>query len=264
MRSACGALRSPLSLRAIAAAVLLLTLAACSGRGFGQQYEYDQQLYLKADGSASVVINASIQALMELHGLKLDPAPRARIDRDAVREMVREPGIDITRVSRPWRRDGRQFIQIRAEVDDVRRLAATNLFKGGQYSLTDGADGTRTYRQTVGMPVRSGLANPGWDGSELVAFKLHLPSRIQFQNARRLDTGEARSHERGNIVTWEQHLSDRLQGKPVEMVVTMDQGSILYRTLWLFGLSFAAALLLLAFLIWRIVRRGRQKNAARV
>src|SRR5688500_5889759 len=98
MRSACGALRSALSLRA---AVLLLSLAACSGRGFGQQYEYDQQLYLRADGSAIVVINASIQALMELHGLKLDPAPRARIDRDAVRDMVREPGLEITRVSRP-------------------------------------------------------------------------------------------------------------------------------------------------------------------
>ena len=267
MRSVCGArsvIRFTPSIRAVAAAVLLCALAACSGRGFGRQYEYDQQLYLMADGSASVVINASIQALMELHGLKLDPAPRARIDRDAVREMVREPGLDITRVSRPWRRAGRQFIQIRAEIDDVRRLAATNLFRGGEYSLTDGADGTRTYRQTAGSPVRSGLANPGWDGSEIIAFKLHLPSRIRFHNVRRLDTNEVGTAERGNILTWEQRLADRLQGRPLEMVVTMEQGSILYRTLWLFGLSFAAALLLLAFVIWRIVRRGRQKNAARV
>lgn len=255
-------MRSALPVRAFAAAAILLTLAACSGRGFGRQYEYDQQLYLRADGSASVVVNASIQALMELHGLKLDPAPRARIDRGEIRELVSEPGLEISRVSRPWRRAGRQFIQIRAEIDDVRRLSATSLFKGGEYSLTDNADGTRTYRQTLGAPIRSGLANTGWDGSELIAVKLHLPSRITFHNVRALDTNEVGKAERGNILTWEQRLSDRLQAKPLEMVVTMEQGSILYTTLWLFGLSFGAALLLLAFVIWRIVRRGRQKNAA--
>ncbi len=255
-------MRSALSVRACAAAAILLTFAACSGRGFGRQYEYDQQLYLKADGSASVVINASIQALMELHGLQLDPAPRARIDRNAIRELVSEPGLDITRVSRPWRRAGRQFIQIRADVDDVKKLGATKLFGGAQYALTDGQDGTRTYRQRLGAPVRSGLTATGWDGSELVAYKLHLPSRITFHNVRLLDTNEVGKAERGNILTWEQRLSDRLQGKPLEMHVTMEQGSILYRTLLLFGLSFGAALLLLAFVIWRIVRRGRQKNAS--
>lgn len=249
--------------RLLAAAALALTLSACGGRVFGRQYEYDQQLYLKADGSASVVINASIQALMELHGLKLDPAPRARLDRDAIREMVREPGLDVTRVSRPWRRAGRQFIQIRAEIDDVRRLGATNLFRGSEYSLADNADGTRTYRQMVGPPIRAGVASPGWDGSEMVAFKLHLPSRILEHNVRLLETGGTGEPERGNILTWEQRLSDRLQARPIDMQVAMESGSILYRTLSLFALSFAAALLLLAVIIWRVVRRGRRKNAAR-
>jgi hypothetical protein len=100
----------------------------------------------------------------------------------------------------------------------------------------------------------------GWNGSELTAFKVHLPSRIHAHNVRDIDTRQTGSVERGNILTWEQRLSDRLAGTPIEMQVVMEQGSILYRTLWLFGVSFGAALGLLAFIIWRIVRRGRQRN----
>ena len=36
----------------------------------------------------------------------------------------------------------------------------------------------------------------------------------------------------------------------------MDRQSILYRTLWLFGIAFAAALLVIAGLIWLTMRRG--------
>jgi hypothetical protein len=251
--------------RLCAAAMLVLTVAAC-GTGFGRQYEYDEQLYLKADGSAAIVINASIPALMALHGLPLDPAPRARIDRDAVRAMVAEPGLSIGRISRPWRRAGRQFIQIRAEIDDVRKLGATKLFRGAEYSLVDAViDGQamRLFRQRVGPPSAGAVPNAGWDGAELAAFKLHLPSRIHEHNVRRLDTGETRDVERGNILTWEQRLSDRLKGQPIDMQVTIESGSILYRTLSIFALSFAAAMMLLGGIVWRFLRRGRQRNAAR-
>jgi hypothetical protein len=40
----------------------------------------------------------------------------------------------------------------------------------------------------------------------------------------------------------------------------MEGGSILYRTLWLFALSFGAAIALLAAIIWMIVRRGRRRR----
>lgn len=253
--------RSSVSLRAAAAAVLLATAAACAGgTGFGRQYEYDQQLYLDPDGSATIVVNASIPALRALHGLAIDPAPRARINRDAVRAMVSEEGLEISRVSRPWRRDGRQFIQIRAEIDDVTRLGDTKLFGSNRVTLAENADGTREYRQEIGAP--SGAAGgEGWSGGELVAFKLHLPSRIHAHNVRELDTNQTGSVERGNILTWEQRLTDRLAGQPIAMHVTMESGSILYRTLWLFAASFAAAVALLAFVIWRIIRRGRQRIA---
>ena len=239
-----------------------MTLAACAGRGFGRQYEYDEQLYLNADGSAAVVVNASITALIALRGLALDPAPRARIDRNGVRAMVEEPGLEITRVSRPWRRDGRQFIQIRAEIDDVNKLGATKLFGWSTYGVVPAPDDTREYRQVVGSAAGSPPANAGWNGSELIAFKVHVPSRIKFHNVRVLDTNEVGGPERGNILTWEQRLSDRLQSKPIQMQVVMESGSILYRTLGLFAASFAAAIVLLVGAIWMVVRRGRRRVAA--
>ena len=60
------------------------------------------------------------------------------------------------------------------------------------------------------------LKNVGWDGSEIVAFRLHLPSRILEHNARDLETNEPTGIHRGNILGWEQHLADRLDGKPVD------------------------------------------------
>jgi hypothetical protein len=120
----------------------------------------------------------------------------------------------------------------------------------------------RGYTQVVGAPSGTPPQNAGWDGSELVAFKLHLPSEIRFHNARDIDTNEPRSPERGNILTWEQRLSDRLRGTPIELRVTMEAGSILYRTLSLFAASFVAAVLLLVGIIWMVIRRGKRKNQA--
>jgi hypothetical protein len=91
----------------------------------------------------------------------------------------------------------------------------------------------------------------------MVAFKLHLPSRIFYHNVRDIETNQTGEVERGNIVRWEQRLSDRLAGVPVAMEVRMDSESILNRTLWLFAGAFGAAMLMLAMAIWWVVRRGR-------
>lgn len=256
------------ALIALTLIALATAVSACSGRRFGRQYEYEEQLYLSADGSASIVVNSSIPALIALHGLPLDPSPRARIDRNAVRAMVSEGPVEISKVSRTWRRDGRQFIQIVFEVEHVGHLPKTKLFRWSEYALTakTGENGEqREYFQRVRTPTGPGAAagnQYGWNGSELVAFKLHLPSRIREQNARDIETNEPRGTERGNIVTWEQRLTDRLQGKPVELTVLMDSGSILYRTLGLFAVSFVAAILLLTFVIWRVIKRGRSRVTA--
>ena len=70
--------------------------------------------------------------------------------------------------------------------------------------------------------------------------------------------------KRGNILVWEQPLDDRLQGKPLgldDVDARMDAQSILYRTLWLFGATFAAVAVTFGVVIWWILRRGGSREA---
>jgi hypothetical protein len=132
---------------ALLAIVLAAAVAACGGSPLGTEYEYEEDLTLSMDGSATLVVNASVLALDALKGFSLNPDPAAR----------------------------------------------------------------------------------------------------------------------GNILTWEQRLRERLAGKPIAyaedrtpdvMEARMDRQSILYRTLWLFGIAFLAAILVIAGLIWLTMRRG--------
>ena len=250
---------------AILAAVLLAAacLSACGGRLFAKRYEYEEDMTLALDGSATITVNASVPALAALRGLDIATSA-GRVDRDKVRALFETPVSDVTRVSRPWRREGRPFVQVRVSVPDIRRLSEARPFAWSRYELA-GKDGEHVFRQTVGpSALKPGtLKNVGWKGSELVAFRVHLPSRILEHNARDVETDEASSVQRGNILAWEQHLADRLDGKPVTIAVRISSQSILYRTLWLFAGAFAAAVLVLVGIVWWTMRRGGSEVAGR-
>src|SRR5688572_8962045 len=81
------------------------------------------------------------------------------------------------------------------------------------------------------------------------------PSEIPFHNA------PSRKVQRGNIVEWEQPLTDRLKGEPLEIRVQMEPESILYSTLILFGMTIVAAAITFAVVIWLVVRKGRRADA---
>ena len=248
----------------VLAVMFLLTAAACRGGGLlGKQYEYEEDLTLGIDGSATLVVNASLASLAALRGLDVPTDPAARVDLDEIRALFETPVSDVTRVSRPWRRKGRRFVQIRMEIPDINRLSGAQPFAWSAYAFGS-KDGIHVYTQTVGASaLKPGtLKNYGWDGSEIVAFRLHLPSKILHHTARELETNETSQATRGNILAWEQHLADRLDGQPVNIYVEMESQSILYRTLWLFGGAFAAAVLLLVLLIWWTMRRGRDEDQA--
>lgn len=255
--------RMSLSARAVVLAVVMVALGAsgaCTGGILGKQYEYEEDLYLALDGSATVVVNASVPALVALRGLDLDTAATTRLDVNRIRAAYESPVAEITRVSPPWRRAGRRFVQIRLVVKDVRKLSQAAPFAWSRYGLA-AESGRHVFEQQVGASaLRPGtLQNVGWNGSEVVAFRVHLPSRIIWHNARDLQTGQPRSTSRGNILAWEQHLTDRLDGRPVHIRVEMDSQSILHRTLWLFGGAFLAAVTVLALLIWFTVRKGARE-----
>lgn len=252
---------------ALCALIVVLAIAAgCGGGGgglFGKQYEYEEELFLDLDGSASLTVNASLAALSALRGLDVPTEPDAQVDRDRIRALFSSPVAEVTHVSRGWRRDGRTFVQVQLDIPDIRRLPEAAPFSWSTYSLTPIDDEGVEFKQRVGPSAfKPGtLTNVGWSGKELVAFRVHLPSRIRYHNARDVDTNETLQHERGNILRWEQYLTDRLDGTPVQLEVRMDGQSILYTTLWLFAGAFVAAIALLASLVWWTFRRGAKQEA---
>lgn len=246
---------------ALAAGAVAFAVAGCGSGLFYKQYEYEEDVTLSLDGSATIVVNTSIPALAMLRGLdlSLDPAVRFNAERDKIRAAYQSP---VTRVNvrPPWRRAGRRFVQVRVEVDDIRRLPEVAPFAWSKYELVE-KGGHHIFTQSVGESAfRPGsLPNVGWNGQEIVAFRLHLPSQILDHNSRTLDTDEPEEVQRGNILRWEQHLSDRLDGKPIRIEVRMDSQSILYRTLWLFAGAFAAAIALIGGLLWWTIRKGARE-----
>ena len=241
----------------IAMGVATAAGAACTGGLLGKQYEYEEDLYLALDGSATLVVNASVPALVALRGIDLDLDPRPGPDLNRIRAAYESPVTEVTRVSPPWRRAGRRFVQIRLTVKDIRKLSGARPFAWSRYELS-ARNGRHVFEQKVGASaLRPGtLQNVGWNGSEIVAFRLHLPSRIIWHNSRDIDTNQPTSTRRGNILAWEQHLTDRLEGVLLDIKVEMDSQSILHRTLWLFAGAFAAAIAVLALLIWLTMRKG--------
>lgn len=246
-----------------AASLLVLAAVGLWFRGsdvFGRQYEYEEDLTVALDGTATLRINASIAALVALRGLPLDPSSTT-VDREQVRAAYESPVTRVSSVPRPWSRRGRPFVQVNLQVHDLRRLHEAPPLSWARYELYE--EGREMmFRQSVGdSALRPGtLENVGWTGGELVAFRVHFPSRILEHNARDIDTDEPTGIGRGNILAWEQHLSDRLAGQPVTIAVRMENQSILYFTLWVFAGASSAAVLTLITIIWWTMRRGRDEE----
>jgi hypothetical protein len=243
-------------------AVLILWWRAGDVRDvFGRQYEYEEDLTIDLDGSGSLTVNASLAALSALRGLDVDPLAQS-VDRDRIRALYESGVTRVKSVPRPWRRRGREFVQINLEFDDVRKLNQAAPLSWSTYQLGQ-ENGQHVFRQSVTTSALKpgSLKKVGWDGSEVVGFRLHLPSRILEHNARDLEKDEPTGIRRGNILAWEQHLADRLDGRPLTVQVRMESQSILYRTLFLFVGAFAAAVLTLGGLIWWTVRKGADPEA---
>jgi hypothetical protein len=244
----------PARLRRVILSILLSALAlagaACgTGNLFGREYEYEEEIYLKVDGSATVVVNASLAALSALRGAPSFEDASGTVDRDAIRRFFGSPVTEVTRVSRPWTRHGRTFVQVRVATDDIRSLGKAMPFAWSTYAFAERGE-TVTFVQSLGAAVLPNATGP-WQGNEIVAVRLHVPAKIQFHNA------PSKQVERGNIVSWEQSLKDRLAGKPLRVEVRMERNSILAWTLTIFGASAAAAAVLFVLVIWWVRRKGR-------
>src|SRR5690606_18058414 len=107
-------------------------------------------------------------------------------------------------------------------------------FAWAEYTFSRKDDGLE-YVQVLGRGAVTDVGEVGWTGEELVGIRLHVPSRITFHNA---PGGQI---ERGNILTWQQPLAQRLAGEPLRIEVTFAEQRILVLTVTLFLAAMAAA-----------------------
>lgn len=242
--------------RALAVLIVLassVVSGACSRDGFFRQFEYEEEIYLALDGSATMYVNASVPALNALRGSNFDPAPNASLDRGIVRAWFTSPVTRVTRNPSLSRRSNRRFVHARLDVDNVAQLTQAMPFAWSTYRFGQEAE-LIVFRQTVGAPAGRPSGGEGWQGHERVAFRLHLPSTIVYHNA-----GEG-NPKRGNILVWEQSLADRLRGEPLVFEARIESQSILSRTLLLFAATGVAVALSFSVLLWWLTRRGKPRT----
>jgi len=138
-------------------------------------------------------------------------------------------------------------VHLRIGVDDIRRLGEAAPFAWSTYRYLEGD--TFEFAQHMQASAAREVGNVGWDGDELIAVRLHLPSKVTFHNS------PSRRIERGNIIVWEQPLSERIKGTPLEVEARMEKESILFRTLALFGAMGVLVVFTFIAAIWFVKSR---------
>jgi hypothetical protein len=224
--------------------VAVLASIAC-GNVIARKYEYEEEIFLALDGSATVYVNASVPALVALRGVSLPIDARARLDRLAVRDLYETPVSHVASVSTS-RREGRRYVHLRLTVPDIRRLGEAAPFAWSAYRYLEGD--TFEFGQRLGLSAAKEVGEVGWDGDELIAVRLHLPSKVT-------DNNSPSPIARGNILVWEQPLTERIKGTPLEVQARMEKESILFRTLTLFGAMGVLVMITFIAAIWFVRSR---------
>ena len=221
--------------------------AACGAGGLLRQYQYEEDTYLGLDGTATVYLNSSLAALDALRGTSLDIGRGSRFERARIRALFLTPAARVEAVD-GFRRSGRRFVHVKLTVPDIRRLNEVPLFAWSTYRFSREGN-LYVFKQTVGRAAGKDVGDVGWTGGELVAFRLHLPSKIVYHNTL------PGNLKRGNILVWEQSLEERKRGTALLVDARMETQSILYRTLFLFGAMFAAVAAMFGLILWWILHR---------
>ena len=225
-------------------AVLALLLAA-SFRGC-VAYEFEHEFWVRVGGSGRVNVTARPELWAAMKGLKGGTDVR-----DAVRALFEASGLRVRRVTLTHR-EGRPYLFVSADFEDVSRLAGTPAFPDLALSLRPDGENLRLEGRWARPP---GLPDPAPDQRDgLMAVRFHLPSKVySHRNA-------FAGVERGNIVGWRQTVTEGLAGRPLELGAVMDRRSILMSTVGLFASAIAVAVVLFGAALYWVVRAGRRKE----
>ncbi len=231
--------------RLVAALLLVATFRGCV------RYEYEHEFWLKVDGSGSVRITGRPELWTAFKGLALDDRDPAAI-RKAARALFEGSGLQVRKVV-VVRRRGHRYLSLTADFADVNRISYTPAFPDLRLGIRRD-DGRLELDGSWQRPLEAVAAgDDARDG--LMAVRLHLPSKVYAHRR------AAEGLERGNILTWRQETAAALDDGRIEFGAELDERSILFSTVMLFAGAVVLAVLLLSFVLWGLVRRGRRDLA---
>jgi hypothetical protein len=216
-------------------------------------YEFEHEFWIHVDGSGTVNVTARPELWAAMKGLGGVASTDESSAPQAVRALFESSGLRVRRVTLTHR-GGRPYIFVAADFADVNRLAGTPAFPDLSLSLRPEGENLRLDGHWFRPSGRPDVGVDGRDG--LMAVRFHLPSKVySHRNA-------FGGVERGNIVGWRETVAEGLAGRPLEFGAVMDRRSILMSTVGLFAIAIAAALTILASVLWWVVRKGRKSQAA--
>lgn len=226
---------------------LSLVLLLAGGLRGCVTYEYEHELWLRVDGSGSVRLTGRPELWSAFKQLDLPPERAARMA--AARALFERSGLRVQRVT-VTERDGRPYLFVSADFDDVNRLGGTPAFPDLRLQLL--REGDRLRLEGAWQPPAPAHGPAPMERDGLMAVRLHLPSKV-FSHKNAMD-----GVERGNIVSWRQEVSRGLEGQRLEFGAVMDRRSILGATVALFAGAIVCAVLLLALGVSLVFWRGRR------
>jgi len=215
------------------------------------QYEYEEELYLKTDGSGEIYIHGSREVFASLGAVVSAPNPDL-VTRAELERTYAQSGLDVVSIKRS-RRDGRTFFHVRARFTDIATLSSHPAFRGRRYEFTRAEETLALRAEIRGGERVSGV--PGVPRDELVGFRVHFPSPVRFHNS---PTGL----DRGNIVRWQQTVGGHLAGEPLVLEARFDTRTVLEATLLIFGSALVLVVTAALVGFYVTVRVGRRQLAA--
>jgi hypothetical protein len=218
-------------------------------------YEFEHEFWLRVDGSGTVNVTGRPELWRVFKGLDSGRAPDddGAALREAARALFQASGLRVRRVTLT-RRDGRPYLFVSADFDDVNALDGTPAFRDLRIGLRH-EDGRLVLEGGWAAPPGGFPAAPV-DRDGLMAVRFHLPSRVYAHN------NAYAGVERGNIVGWRQGVGRGLDGTGLDFGATMDDRSILASTLGLFATAVGGAVLIISATLYLVARRGRRSMAA--
>jgi hypothetical protein len=223
---------------------LVVLLAAGALRGC-VAYEFEQEFWIRVDGTGSVNVTATPELWRAFKGVDLPQDPR-----DAVRRLFESSGLQVRRVTLTSR-EGRPYLFVSADFRDVNTLAGTPAFPDLRLTFKEAGERIDLEGSWAAVPPRGDPESPRRDG--LLAVRFHLPSKIySHRNA-------FGGVERGNILGWREEVAAGLSGQPLAFGALLDRRSILWSTVSLFAAAIVAALLILGGTVYLVARVGRHR-----